>query len=193
MIHHNPPLLRFPDEAAIVGRMVVGFGELEVMTCRVASKANSHPDHVLKMLYGLRSTSARIKSATLLMEPHYAAVDLAEPQTMTWTRCWPASKSATSMLTATGPIQIQRPVCFLPICKSQQNAKTGSQAGSTSTFLCSPNRKLSSAMFAARCSFWKPTWSTSGTDGHATMGFQSRWCFQSRRCTIPQASTFHRG
>jgi len=83
MIHHNPPLLRFPDEAAIVGRMVVGFGELEVMTCRVASKANSHPDHVLKMLYGLRSTSARIKSATLLMEPHYAAVDLAEPQTMT--------------------------------------------------------------------------------------------------------------
>jgi hypothetical protein len=83
MIHHNPSLLRFPDEAAIIGRMVVGFGELEVMSCRVAAKASSHPNHVLKMLYSLRSTSARIKSATLLMEPHYAAVNLAEPQTMT--------------------------------------------------------------------------------------------------------------
>jgi hypothetical protein len=83
MIHHNPSLLRFPDEAAIIGRMVVGFGELEVMTCRVAAKANSHPTHVLKMLYSLRSTSARIISARLLMEPHYEAANLAKPQNIT--------------------------------------------------------------------------------------------------------------
>jgi hypothetical protein len=83
MIHHNPALMRFPDEAAIVGRMVVGFGELEVMTCRVAAKASSHPDHVLKMLYSLRSTSARVSSARLLMEPHYAAASLAAAQNIT--------------------------------------------------------------------------------------------------------------
>jgi hypothetical protein len=83
MIRHDPSLFRFPSESTIIGRMVVGFAELEVLSCRVAAMANPFPNHVLKMLYSLRATSARIESARLLMEPQYAAVDLAEPQNIT--------------------------------------------------------------------------------------------------------------
>lgn len=83
-VSHNPSLLRFPAEAAIIGRMVVGFGEFEIMACKIADLAQPNPNNALKMLYSLRSTSARIECARMLAEPAYWDSSLASPFNITF-------------------------------------------------------------------------------------------------------------
>jgi hypothetical protein len=78
-VSHNPSLLRFPAEAAIVGRMVVGFGELEVLTCKVADLATANSTIVLKALYNLKSTSARLDFARTIAAPIFEAEGLSAP------------------------------------------------------------------------------------------------------------------
>jgi hypothetical protein len=72
----NPALHRFPEEAAIIGRIVVAFGELEYMAAVCAGKALNNLDLILKTLYRLKSTSARIDAADTLMRPSYADAGL---------------------------------------------------------------------------------------------------------------------
>jgi hypothetical protein len=72
-MHHNPALEHFPNEAAIIGRMVVGFGELEYMACSLAAKCMPEYEATLRVFYSLRATSARIDSADMLMRAKYAA------------------------------------------------------------------------------------------------------------------------
>ena len=84
MLHHNPSLMRFPNEAAIIGRMVVGFGELEILSCKVADLATAKSTIVLKSLYNLRSTSARIEFARTISAPIFAAESLSEPFNITF-------------------------------------------------------------------------------------------------------------
>jgi hypothetical protein len=72
----NPALHRFPEEAAIIGRIVVAFGELEYMVAVCAGKALGNLDLILKTLYRLKSTSARIDAADTLMRPSYADAGL---------------------------------------------------------------------------------------------------------------------
>jgi|SRR5215216_6889720 len=79
---HNPALVRFPVEAAIIGNMVVGFGELEFLMCILAAKAIKSPELIYKTLYHLRSTSARVESADILMRPAFAGVNLAAEQSL---------------------------------------------------------------------------------------------------------------
>jgi hypothetical protein len=76
MLVHNPALARHAKEAAIIGRMVVGFGELEFMACNLAADAAQGFPVVMKMLYRLRATSARINSADLLMQPAFELIGL---------------------------------------------------------------------------------------------------------------------
>ena len=77
---HNPALSRFPTEAAIIGKMVVGFGELEYMVCNIAGMALNNSDVMFKALYRLRATSARINTADTLMQPAFRAVNMANEQ-----------------------------------------------------------------------------------------------------------------
>ena len=79
-MHHNPALERFPAESEIIGGMVVGFAEPEIMVCNVAGLALNDSDLILKTLYGLRSTSARINTADTLMQPAFRAVGMANEQ-----------------------------------------------------------------------------------------------------------------
>jgi len=69
MVDVNPALKAMPGEAAIIGRIVVGFGEVEVLTCRLAAIAMKDQTTIFKTLYHLRTTSTRIDSADTLMRP----------------------------------------------------------------------------------------------------------------------------
>jgi hypothetical protein len=83
-ISHSPSLHRFPAEASIIGRMVVGFGELEILTCKIADLATANSTIVLKALYNLRATSARIEFARTISAPIFAAESLSEPFNITF-------------------------------------------------------------------------------------------------------------
>jgi hypothetical protein len=83
-MHHNPSLLRFPEEAAIIGRMVVGFGELEILACKVADSATANSTVVLRALYNLKSTSARLDFARTISAPIFEAHELASPFAVTF-------------------------------------------------------------------------------------------------------------
>ena len=89
------------------------------------------------------------------------------------------------MLPATGPKQIQRWVCFLPICRTQQHVKTGSQTGSTSTFLSLPGRKLFFSDVRGALLFLEADLEHIRKGWPRNHGLQSRWCYPSLRCTIP--------
>lgn len=83
-VSHNPSLLRFPAESAIVGRLVVGFGELEVLVCKIADLATANSSIVLRALYNLRATSARIDFARTISAPMFGAAKLSEPFSITF-------------------------------------------------------------------------------------------------------------
>lgn len=76
MYRINPAFHRHPDEAAIIGRLVVAFGELEYITVTIAGRAMSHREAVYRALYRLRATSSRIDAADALMRPTFIANDL---------------------------------------------------------------------------------------------------------------------
>jgi hypothetical protein len=74
----NPAFDRFPEEAALVGRILSAFGEVEATVCRNAAHATSMGNTVMKALYGIRMTSTRIDTADRLMRPYFEHHDLAE-------------------------------------------------------------------------------------------------------------------
>lgn len=76
-----PSFHRFRREAAIIGRLVIGFGELEYKLAICATKAIagrnwSKDDSVLRAVFRLRATSGRIDVADALMRPFCRAADL---------------------------------------------------------------------------------------------------------------------
>jgi hypothetical protein len=56
----NPAFRRHPDEAALIGRIVVHFGELEVSFCQNNSNALDTYVPLMKALYSLKATSSRV-------------------------------------------------------------------------------------------------------------------------------------
>ncbi len=76
MCRINPAFHRHPDEPAMIGRLVIAFGELEYITVTIAGRAMSHREAVYRALYRPRSTSSRIEAADALMRPTFIANDL---------------------------------------------------------------------------------------------------------------------
>jgi hypothetical protein len=66
----NPAFHRYSNEAAVVGRLLSAFGELEFTVLENARRAtdNARPSF-LKAMYRLRATSARLQSADAFMRP----------------------------------------------------------------------------------------------------------------------------
>lgn len=69
----NPALHRFPREAAVLGRIVLAFGELEYMLIFCVSHALKDDFHFTKATYRLRSTSSRIQVADVFLRTTYRA------------------------------------------------------------------------------------------------------------------------
>lgn len=67
----NPAFHRHPQQGRIVGRILAAFGELEFTFCRNAGTALDNLYPVLKALYRIKTTSARIASADALTRPLY--------------------------------------------------------------------------------------------------------------------------
>ncbi len=72
----NPAMHRHPQEAAIVGRILVAFGELEYMTVDGAGIVLGRREPVQRALYRLRNTSSRIDAADAFMRPIHADAGL---------------------------------------------------------------------------------------------------------------------
>jgi hypothetical protein len=84
----NPAFDRFPAEAALVGRILSGFGELEITTCRNAAVATSLGNTAWKVLYGIGATSARIDTADRLMQSYFEQQGLGEPYKTAMRMLW---------------------------------------------------------------------------------------------------------
>lgn len=74
----NPAFDRHPAEAALIGRILSSFGELEIMLCRNAGRALQSAVTVMRTLYRIRMTSTRIDVADGLMKPTFAAYGLTD-------------------------------------------------------------------------------------------------------------------
>ena len=62
----NPAFLNFPEEAALIGAMVIGYGELELSFGALAGGAMQHKFAVLNALHCVRSETNRIEIADAL-------------------------------------------------------------------------------------------------------------------------------
>jgi hypothetical protein len=65
----NPAFHRFPDEAAIVGRLLAAFGELEFNVLANAGRAINLQNSLLRSMYRLRTTSTRLDASDALIRP----------------------------------------------------------------------------------------------------------------------------
>jgi hypothetical protein len=76
MANINPAFKRHPDEAALIGRIVVHFGELEVSFCQNNAIALGTHIPLMKALYSLKATSSRIDFVDGLIRNLYLAFQL---------------------------------------------------------------------------------------------------------------------
>jgi hypothetical protein len=67
----NPAFHNFPEEAALIGRLLAAFGELEFSFCRNAGMALNMYITVARALYNLRQTSSRVETADILAQPEF--------------------------------------------------------------------------------------------------------------------------
>lgn len=74
----NEAFLNFPDEAASVGRLLMGYSTLELDLMNCALWAHDL-DPVLKAMYRARGESARVKIADGLARPYYHSLGLGTP------------------------------------------------------------------------------------------------------------------
>jgi hypothetical protein len=73
-----PVFQKFQVEAAIIGRLVVGYGELEVDLCNCVAMGISNFDKAFKAMFRTRNATDRIKIAERLGRESYAGLDLGD-------------------------------------------------------------------------------------------------------------------
>ena len=71
-----PAFHRFPKEAAAIGRMLVGYGELEFMLAICAGKAIGNPEIGLKTIFRIQNLTGRIRIADAIIRPSLAKAKL---------------------------------------------------------------------------------------------------------------------
>jgi hypothetical protein len=85
----NPALHRYPNEAAIIGRLVVAFGELEYLLVVCAARAvDDRERRILRALYRLRATSSRIDAADAIIRPTFSRDPLVDDYLITINSIW---------------------------------------------------------------------------------------------------------
>jgi hypothetical protein len=66
-----------PKEGDIIGRLLAGYGELELEMCDCVAATTDDLDGAIKRLFGRRGEERRIKTADEMMRAHYASAGLA--------------------------------------------------------------------------------------------------------------------
>jgi hypothetical protein len=82
---------RFPREGSIIGRLLAGYGELELELCRCAIAVKTDLDGPIRAMFGQRGEETRIRAAKQLIGDAYQQVGLGAPYTeaisdMNWCR-----------------------------------------------------------------------------------------------------------
>jgi hypothetical protein len=72
-----PCFNRFPKEGDIIGRLLAGYGELELEMAACVAATTDDLNGAIKRLFGIRGESKRIKIADSMMKASYAAAGLA--------------------------------------------------------------------------------------------------------------------
>jgi hypothetical protein len=73
-----PGFISRPDEGSIIGRILAGYGELEMELCGCVWAATGNLDAAIKALFRVRGEDNRIKKAVSMAKDYYAAAGLAE-------------------------------------------------------------------------------------------------------------------
>lgn len=66
----------FPEEAAVIGRLVVGYGELEYLLALLVSAAIGDEERAVRAIFRCKGETARIDVADALARPIYEAAGL---------------------------------------------------------------------------------------------------------------------
>lgn len=74
-----PFLADFPDHAAIIGDMLLGFVDLEFFIAELVAEAISDTDTAIRMIYRLRGTNDRLNLADALLQPSMTKLRLKGP------------------------------------------------------------------------------------------------------------------
>jgi hypothetical protein len=73
-----PGFISRPDEGSIIGRILAGYGELEMELCACVCVATGDLDAAIKALFRLRGEDKRIRRAVAMARDYYTSADLAE-------------------------------------------------------------------------------------------------------------------
>jgi hypothetical protein len=84
LLRINPAFFRRPKEGQIIGRILLAFGELEYLFCAAAANANGKNEEVLRALYRLNVTSARLAAADAFLRPACDKHRLKAEYDLTW-------------------------------------------------------------------------------------------------------------
>ncbi len=70
---------RYSEEGAIIGRLLAGYGELELEICNCVAAVTDDIDGALRTLFGIRGAEKRIEKADGIMRASYGSAGL-EPK-----------------------------------------------------------------------------------------------------------------
>ena len=73
-----PGLVDFPKEAAILGKLVLGYGEIEYAICLCLGSALNDTNTALKIMYRSRNEETRIEISDAIMRGKFREVELTE-------------------------------------------------------------------------------------------------------------------
>jgi hypothetical protein len=68
---------RFPKEGDLIGRLLAGYGELELEMCACLAATTNDLNAAIKRLFGIRGEYKRIKTADSMLKASYASAGLA--------------------------------------------------------------------------------------------------------------------
>jgi hypothetical protein len=71
-----PAFWSFPEEGAIIGRLLTGYAELEISLMRCIHVVRDDFDTVLKAMFRIRGEQQRLSVGDALGRHHYQALDL---------------------------------------------------------------------------------------------------------------------
>jgi hypothetical protein len=74
----NPALKNNSRESAIIGRILMAFGELEYIFCKSAAECRDKPHPILRALYRINGTTARAQAADALAREIYADMNMGD-------------------------------------------------------------------------------------------------------------------
>jgi hypothetical protein len=69
-------LERYPEEAAVIGRLLTGYGEIEFELAHAVGVALNSFDNAIRLVFRVRNESQRLEVADAILRPFFAKIEL---------------------------------------------------------------------------------------------------------------------